>query len=164
MKIDNRHHAAAKAMASGQTDAAAADAAGVHVSSVNRWKRDTEFQELITFYTAPAERVQAKAIASGEDVSYCEVYRLIPERERELVQRLETMLDKLADVLVNRLETLSEDEIAELPTRLLAQMMKTYFDGLGVLQQTHDRASGYEMVLNDLERIHAAQPSSNSKS
>jgi len=161
MKIDNRHHVAAKAMAGGQTDIVAADAAGVHVSSISRWKRDTEFQELIKFYTAPAERVQA--IARGGDADYREVYRLIPERERELVQRLETMLDRLADVLMNRLETLSEDEIADLPTRLLSQMMKTYFDGLQVLQQTHDRASGYEMVLNDLERIHAAE-SRNSKS
>jgi CBS domain containing-hemolysin-like protein len=55
--------------------------------------------------------------------------------------------------VLKRLEALTDDEIEEIPTRLIPSFVKAFTDALETLQQANDRHSGYALVVDELGKI-----------
>ena len=144
MKIDSKHHTAAKLLATGHSERETAKEVGVTPFSVVRWKRDEEFRALMLQYSPPL-----RAAIENSSETTPDLYDLIPDREAPLFRNLEWILKRLGKALNNRLERL-EDEIDDIPIRSLPTLLKAYIDGLETLQKAHDRASGYELISKEL--------------
>ncbi len=149
MKINEKHHKAAKLLANGTTEAKTAVAVGVSLSSISRWKREDEFKALIIRYAEPL-RAAVVATAMPENL---DLFEQIPAQESSLIDDLESVLNKLSELLLKRLEGVSEQDIADLPLRLIPSFVRAFTDGLEALQQAHDRHSGYALVVDELGKI-----------
>ena len=152
MKFTQRHHRAAKALANGASLSRAASESDVSEMSITRWKREPDFQQLVLKYS-PA--IQAAMTASGH--SFIDLYELIPSKESHLIEGLEKMLQKLRRILS---ECLDEVNVADIPPRQIPNLIKSYCDALQLLQQSHDRVTGYELIARELGDIITAKESS----
>ena len=146
MKFTERHHKAAKALANGASERVAAEELNICAMTISRWKRDEEFRALILQYSSPIRTAIANSNSNG---AITDLYHLIPDREAPLIAKLETMLEKLGGILNDRLATL-EAEIDDIPIRSLPPLLRAYCEGVQLLQQSHDRASGYELISREL--------------
>jgi hypothetical protein len=149
LKIEEKHHKAAKLLGNGATEKKAANAAGVSLASIARWKRKTEFQELITQYSEPL----ATAIESANGADNLELFELIPAEELAIIADLKRVAEKLGSTVLKRLGSLSDDEINEIPTRLIPSFIKCFIDVGDAIQKANDRRSGYELIVAELEKI-----------
>jgi AcrR family transcriptional regulator len=149
MKINEKHHRAAKLLANGSTEAKTAAAVGVSLASISRWKREDEFRALIIRYAEPL-RAAVEATATPENL---DLFEQIPASESALIAELQAIVAKLSSTVLKRLEALTDDEIEEIPTRLIPSFVKAFTDALETLQQANDRHSGYALVVDELGKI-----------
>ena len=149
LKITEKHHEAAKLLANGTTEKKAAAAVNVSPASISRWKRQEEFKALMIRYAEPL-RAAVKSTATPENL---DLFDLIPAQESALIADLQRIVEKLGSTVLGRLATLSEDEISEIPTRLIPSFVKSFIDALDALQKANDRRSGYELIISELEKI-----------
>jgi len=149
MKINEKHHRAAKLLANGATEAKTAAAVSVSVASITRWKRQDEFKALIIRYAEPL-RAAVEATATPENL---DLFDQIPDAESDLINDLEKVLTRLSKLLLTRLENVSDADMADLPLRLIPSFVRAFTDGLETLQQAHDRHSGYALVVDELGKI-----------
>jgi transcriptional regulator with XRE-family HTH domain len=149
MKINEKHHRAAKLLANGSTEAKTAAAVGVSLASISRWKREDEFRALIIRYAEPL-RAAVEATATPENL---DLFEQIPDSESDLIAELQAIVAKLSSTVLKRLEALTDDEIEEIPTRLIPSFVKAFTDALETLQQANDRRSGYDLVVTELGKI-----------
>lgn len=149
LKITAKHHEAAKLLANGTTEKKAAETVGVSPASICRWKRQEEFKALMIRYAEPLRA----AVASTATPENLDLFDLIPAQESALLADLQRIVEKLGSTVLGRLATLSEDEVAEIPTRLIPSFVKCFVDALDALQKANDRRSGYELIICELEKI-----------
>lgn len=132
-------------------------AAGVSDSTIFRWKRDPDFDALVEFYREPMRQ----AIATSASPGYLESYTSIPAREAPLVRELEIMMRRLSEIVVARLQSVTDDDVQEMPLRLIPTFFRAYVDGLNLLQEIHDRESGYDLVVAELGKLIEEKPDDN---
>jgi hypothetical protein len=73
--------------------------------------------------------------------------------EELLMVQLREVLERFAKILETRLESLSDDDIKELPIRLLPAFFSSFTDGINNLQAAHDRLTGYGLLVKELGGI-----------
>lgn len=147
--LDPVHHQAAELLANGHTVKATAKRTGASEATIYRWKRHKRFTDLIESYT-PASQV-IRAISERK-----ENFDLITEaRNAELLltAELRDALEQIILVIKQRLEAMTEEERDGLAIRHLSPLLKCYSDGIGILQNCHDRLTGYGMLIKELESI-----------
>jgi transposase len=149
LKIEEKHHRAARSLANGNTEKKAATAAGVSPASIARWKRRDEFKALIHQYSEPLRT----AIESANAPDTFDLFELIPKQELAIIADLQRVVEKLGSTVLKRLGSLSDDEVGEIPTRLIPSFVKCFIDATDALQKANDRRSGYELIVNELEKI-----------
>ena len=149
LKIEEKHHRAAKLLANGNTEKKAATAAGVSPASIARWKRRAEFKALIHQYSEPLRT----AIESANGPDNFDLFELIPKQELAIIADLKRVAEKLGSTILTRLGSLSDDEIGEIPTRLIPSFIKCFIDVGDAVQRANDRRSGYELIVSELEKI-----------
>lgn len=147
--LEERHHTAAEAIATGSTLKAAGKLAGVSESTVIRWKREAAFRDLIEHYR-PASRVDRAVQSQQENFDLLQEAR---DAEILLTVELREALEKVIAIIKRRLNSMSEDEVDELAVRHLSPLLKIVGDGLTILQTSHDRMTGYGMLIRELEAI-----------
>ena len=152
MRFCEKHHRAARSLANGASERAAARESGASESSILRWKKDPDFRQLVLKYS-PA--IQAAMSASGHGL--VDLYELLPEKESRLIARLETLLENLGSILG---ECLDEVNVADIPPRQIPNLFKAYVEGLNTLQAAHDRLTGYKLIARELGDIITAKESS----
>lgn len=147
--LEEKHHLAAEALATGNTLKAAGKLAGVSEASVIRWKRQQVFLDLIEHYR-PAARVDRAINAQKENYDLLQEAR---DAEILLTVELRDALEKVISIIKTRLDCMDKQEIEELAVRHLSPLLKIVGDGLGILQSSHDRLSGYGLLMKELEAI-----------
>lgn len=147
--LEEKHHVVASALATGSTIKAAGKLIGVSDATVTRWKRHQVFLDLIEHYR-PANRIDRAVQAQQENHDLLQEAR---DAEILLTAELRDALEQVIGIIKKRLDCMTEDEIEELAVRHLSPLLKIVGDGLGILQQSHDRLTGYGMMLKELENI-----------
>jgi len=147
--IDERHHSAAAVLARNGTYSEAAAAAGVSIPTIARWKRDGEFRSIILRYSDPLRQAARTVI----DPASADFYKLIPQRESQLLGKLEAIVEQLGQVVSERIEMMDKGEIEDIPVRLLPSFVKAFSEGVKHLQDSHDRLSGYSIVIDELTKL-----------
>ena len=147
--LEEKHYIAAELLATGSTNKAAGKAAGVSEASILRWKRVDRFRDLIEHFR-PANRVDRAVQAQKENFDLLQEAR---DAEILLTVELRDALEKVIGIIKKRLDTMSEVEIEELAIRHLSPLLKIVGDGLSILQTSHDRMTGYGMLIKELESI-----------
>lgn len=147
--LEECHHIAAEALATGSTVKRAAAAVGISESTLLRWKREKPFQDLIDHYR-PATRVNRAINAQRENYDLLQEAR---DAEILLTVELRDALEKVISIIKTRLDCMDKQEIEELAVRHLSPLLKIVGDGLGILQSSHDRLSGYGLLMKELEAI-----------
>lgn len=147
--LQKRHHTVAKALAEGTTNKRAGRLIGVSESTVIRWKREPDFQDLIYEYT-PENQVFEAIQAENENFDLLQEAR---EAEILLTVELRDALEKTVEVVKRRLNGMSEDEMDEMPIRNISPLLKLVSDGLATLQSSHDRLTGYGVIIKEMESI-----------
>ncbi len=147
--LEQKHHLVAEALANGKTNKAAGQLVDVSESSVIRWKRRQDFRDLIEHYR-PASRVAQVVQAQQHN------YDLLKEaRDAEILLTVElrNALEKVIGVISKRLEHMSDEEMENLAIRHLSPLLKVVGEGLGIVQLSHDRFTGYGLLIKELEAI-----------
>lgn len=151
--LEEKHHTAAEALANGATNKAAGKLVGLSDSMMIRWKRHKRFRDLIEHYR-PASRVDRAVQAQSENFDLLQEAR---DAEILLTSQLRDALERLIEVINTRLEGLTEKEIEDMAIRHLSPLLKVFGDGVGMLQNSHDRLTGYGTMIKELEAILAAK-------
>lgn len=148
MALTKQHLKAAEILAKGGTFRMAGRATGVPISTIHRWKsEDPEFRALID--SPPESRVQAVLRSQMREKRELEEYR---DTELVLLAGLAEKLEKMSEILDERLKTIKLNEVRDIPVRIVPQLLKSFTDGLSVLQSSHDRISGYHTLLAEVEK------------
>lgn len=143
-KLTPQQLKAAAMVASGDKNRDVCEALDIGESTLLRWKRRSDFRSVV------AER--AIVVDSATD-STVEVLQNARDDELILMVELREALEQMARVIGTRLKTMTDDEISELPTRLIPTFLNSFTDGLGSLQGAHDRLTGYGLILKELSGI-----------
>lgn len=149
MALDNRQKQAAKLLGEGATNRQTAHAVNLSESTILRWKRLDEFKELVAKNTPKGKVVEALS-SQAENMQALE---LAKESEIILATELRELLERLSEVIGKRLSNLDDDEISEIPIRLLPTLFNAFTQGIETLQTGHDRLSGYKLILDELSKI-----------
>ena len=136
-------------MANGATNKAAGKLIKVSDSTVIRWKRHQIFVDLIEHYK-PRSKVERALNAEAENYDLLKDAR---DAEILLTSELKEALEKIIGMLLERLDGMEQQEINDLAIRHLGPLMKVVSDGLGVLQNSHDRLTGYAQLCAELESV-----------
>lgn len=128
-------------VASGEKNRAICEQLDIGESTLLRWKRRSDFRALV------ADR--AIVVESVNDASI-EILENARDDELVLMVELREALEQMARVIGARLKNMTDDEISELPTRLIPTFLNSFTDGLGSLQTAHDRLTGYGLLLKEL--------------
>jgi hypothetical protein len=150
--FDDRHRIAAQSLATSPVIRVAARAAECSPSSVLRWRRLPEFQELIHAYT-PEGREQQLVEAITKQKENLELIKAAEEDELLITADLQELIEKMLGILKKRLDGLGESEIQDIPIRLISPLMGVVIDATKLLQTSNDRLTGYGVVLAEIEKI-----------
>lgn len=150
MRLTEVHHKAARGIQRGDTIESIADSIGKDRRTIERWKKDKDFQSLQNYYSE-VSLFAGKSRTIEEKTS--ELLQAVPEHEKPLIEKLSAIADKLGSILIRRLELAGEEEIEEIPLRLLAQWIGAYSSCVATIQAANDRLSSYEFLLAEVERI-----------
>lgn len=148
-ELEAVHHQAAEMLATKHTVKAVAEACQVGEATIYRWKRFERFRLLIKHYT-PANQVE---LAISERQENFDLISEARDAELLLTAELRESLEKLIGIIKRRLDVMSESEIDQLALRHLSPLLKVFSDGIGILQSSHDRLTGYGQLMRQLEEI-----------
>ena len=143
-KLTDQQRRAAAMVAGGDKNRDICESLDIGESTLLRWKRRQDFRALV------ADR--AIVVDSGGD-SNIEILQNARDDELVLMAELREALEAMVMVLGTRLKSMSEDEINELPVRLIPTFLNSFTEGFSNLQGAHDRLSGYGLILRELGAI-----------
>ena len=147
--LNQNHHDTAKLVAKGISNKQIVKHIGISESTLLRWKREPRFKELIQSYL-PKGRIDEAVQAQQQNYNL-----LLDARESEMIltAELRESLEKVIAIIKERLESMEEEEIKDLPLRLLSPLIKCFADGFDLVQRSHDRLTGYGLLIKQLEDI-----------
>jgi hypothetical protein len=93
----------------------------------------------------------AKAVSeSSEQFNLLKTAR---DSEILLTEKLTTALQKVIELINKRLNELTDEDIESLSLKNLPPLARLVSEGLGVLQQSHDRLTGFGLLVKEIESM-----------
>ena len=144
--LSERHRLAAELVAEGHGNRAICERLSIGESTLLRWKRREDFRTLVSEFLPPGQPSPLKEYS-------LEVLENVRDDEIILMTELRETLEAVVRVVRIRIKHLDETEISQLPVRLIPTFLNCFADGLGTLQNAHDRLSGYSLLMKELGQI-----------
>lgn len=142
---------AAAALARGNTDTAAIEAAGVARATFYKWKKQQQFEDAVQLFTQQELENQSKlAAAAGSTDDLATAY----QDEVWIKQQLKEILELKISLTTGLLERIDSEDISP---RQLPQLVQSITQLIESFRSSNDRLAGLENLISELSQIEKAR-------